>query len=465
MSGKLRPPRPWPVDKNGKPKRRVALPGNRGVYWRPDGLLEVGYRDADGRLRWRGPYETITAARAGRGDAKTKARSGERESANPRLKFGEAADRWLAEQVIELRRQTRDAYASHVRNHLRPRWGDRRMDSIDVTDAARLVRELRACGLAEPSINRVLRAANRVFKFARRHCGWRGENPLELLERGERPKVTAMPERRIYTEDELAQTLAASWEPWTTIFRLAHDVGGRESELLGLWWENLDLRDPSTATIRFTHQLDRDGERVELKTDESKATLPLPRASVRMLLEHKARTRAPTTPRSYVFATRDGNPLGQRNLMRVLYTAQERARDLDGRPTFPELFEHDERGHLVVDERGDYVRRDVRRRELRLPTFHALRHGAAMDCDDAEQARDLLRHKNSNVTRAVYRAHFDDRRREQLRARMEARMETRVETSARGQAQGRSAEAGADVTDLQDIRGQVGGQRPPPRCS
>ena len=58
-----------------------------------------------------------------------------------------------------------------------------------------------------------------------------------------------------------------------------------------------------------------------------------------------------------------------------------------------------------------------------LPDFHALRHGAAMDCDDAEEARDLLRHKNSNVTRAVYRAHFSDKRRETLRARMEARME------------------------------------------
>lgn len=44
-----------------------------------------------------------------------------------------------------------------------------------------------------------------------------------------------------------------------------------------------------------------------------------------------------------------------------------------------------------------------------------------MDCEDAEEARDLLRHKNSNVTRIVYRAHFGDRRRELLRARMEAR--------------------------------------------
>jgi integrase len=291
-----------------------------------------------------------------------------------------------------------------------------------------------------------------VFKFARRHCSWRGENPLELLDTSERPKVSASPERRIYEGDELTQTLTESWEPWTTIFRLAHDVGGRESELLGLWWENLDLRDPSSATVRFTHQLDRGAQRVELKTEESKATLPLPRATARMLLEHKARTRAPTGPRSYVFATRDGKPLSQRNLLRVLYLAQERARDVNGRPTFPELFEHDAYGDLVVDPCGSFVRRDVKRRELRLPTFHALRHGPAMDCDDAEEARDLLRHKNSNVTRAVYRAHFGDRRRELLRARMEARMETRMETSRVDQKQPRRGETTADLAELRATR-------------
>src|SRR4029079_13514885 len=32
---------------------------------------------------------------------------------------------------------------------------------------------------------------------------------------------------RIYEGDELAQTQAGSWEPWTAIFRLADDVGAR----------------------------------------------------------------------------------------------------------------------------------------------------------------------------------------------------------------------------------------------
>jgi integrase len=140
-----------------------------------------------------------------------------------------------------------------------------------------------------------------------------------------------------------------------------------------------------------------------------------------MMLEHKARS-SHTGARSYVFCTRTGRPISQRNVLRALYRAQERARKADGTPTFPDLFEHDERGHLVVNVKGGYVPTKINRRDLPpLPDFYALRHTAAMDCDDAAEARDLLRHKNSNVTRAIYRGHFDDRRRESLRAKLEAR--------------------------------------------
>jgi integrase len=292
-----------------------------------------------------------------------------------------------------------------------------------VNDAARLVRELRAAGLSEWTISGITKAANRVFKFARRRLGWHGTSPFALLENGERPRTGGTPERRIYSGDELAQTFAAAAEPWATLFRLASIVGARESELLGLWWNDLDLADLGAGTIRFTHQVDRSGARVELKTEEAKAILPLPRSAAFMLLEHKARS-THTGPRSFVFATNSGRPLSQRNVLRALYRAQELARDSEGMPTFPELFEHDERGHLAVDDAGDFKLGRTRRRDLPpLPDFHALRHGAAMDCDDAEEARDLLRHRNSNVTRTIYRAHFDDRRREALRGRMEARME------------------------------------------
>jgi hypothetical protein len=44
-----------------------------------------------------------------------------------------------------------------------------------------------------------------------------------------------------------------------------------------------------------------------------------------------------------------------------------------------------------------------------------------MDCDDVEEARDLLRNKDSVVTARIYRRHFSDKRREALRTKMEAR--------------------------------------------
>jgi hypothetical protein len=133
------------------------------------------------------------------------------------------------------------------------------MDAIAVDDAAQLVRALRAAGLAESTIQGVLVAAGRIFKFARRRMRFSGDNPIGLLESGERPRLADAPERRIYTAEELAQVLAASWEPWTTLFRLANVEAGRESELLRLWWENLSLSDLDAATIAFTHQVDRRG--------------------------------------------------------------------------------------------------------------------------------------------------------------------------------------------------------------
>lgn len=433
-----------------KTPRRTRVPGNgnTGIYERPDGLLEIAYPGPDGRTKWEGPFTGILAARTARAIAVAKRAQGRgRTRGDPRVTFATAAEAWWDGHVSTLAPSTRDVYRRHLDIHLLPAFGARRMADVHVDDVARYVsRKLRG-GAAAWSVKGHLTVLSSVYRYAIRRLGYDGANPVALLERTERPKVDQSPERRINTRAELEQTIAATTEPWRTLFRLADVLGGRESEILGLWWENLDLSDPGSATIRFTHQVDRDGRRVALKTDESKATLPLPRATAAMMREHRARS-LHTTPRSFVFSTRTGKAISQRDLLRALYRAQQRARGADGRPTFPELFVHDRRGGLEVDDRGNFVPRRVKRRDLDLPNFHALRHGAAMDCDDAEEARDLLRHKNSNVTRAIYRAHFDDRRREALRGRMESRMERIHGSEPPDDVDQRPPES----DDLQDVR-------------
>lgn len=157
------------------------------------------------------------------------------------MKFGKAADRFLAERVVDLRPQTRNGYRNSIEKHLRPRFGNRRLDRIGIDDWALLIRELRAEGKAESTIEAILKAARGVYRFAARRMGWFGVQPISLLEPSERPKVSEAPKRRLFTDAELAQTLAAAHEPYRTLFRLAVVVGPRISEALGLAREDPGL--------------------------------------------------------------------------------------------------------------------------------------------------------------------------------------------------------------------------------
>jgi len=388
--------------------RRVRVPGERNanVYRRYDGRFEVGYRDSTGRQRWTEAIDTITAARARRDDVLGRKGKGEHVQPNPRLKFGEAADRWLADQVVELRPQTRAAYTSHVETHLRDRWGRRRLDTITVDDAAKLVRELRAEGMAESSIASIVAVAGRVFKFAARRMAWHGVNPIPLMENGERPK-TAARKRRIYQGDELAQTLAAAHGQWKTLFSLACVTGARQSELLGLQWRDLDLADAEQASVRIGEQVDRKGKRQPLKTEDSDRTVEIPPSLARILLEHRAES-SHCGDGDFVFSTKSGKALSQRNSVRALRAAQKRAKNSKGKPTFP-----------VLHEDGPVPPGSV-------PTFHGFRHTAASQAiaagDSAEEVSWMLGHKDSTITRAVYIQEIASAER---RARMRGRLQDR----------------------------------------
>jgi hypothetical protein len=138
-----------------------------------------------------------------------------------------------------------------------PEFGSRRLSAISAHDVASYVARKQVAGLSAWTVKGHLTVLSGVFGYASRHLGFVGLSPVAQLAVRERPDVHSASDRRIYTPEELEQTLAATVEPWLTLLRLADIVGGRESELLGLWWEKLDLSDVAKATIRFTHQVDR----------------------------------------------------------------------------------------------------------------------------------------------------------------------------------------------------------------
>jgi integrase len=121
-------------------------------------------------------------------------------------------------------------------------------------------------------------------------------------------------EARAFLRAVRGRRLEARW-----VIALA--LGLRQGEVLGLYWEDVDL---DRATLRVRAQLQRDpdcGEliRVDTKTARSRRTLPIPVSVLATLQEHRKRQSAEQSaadswsdPR-WVFATRLGTPIHPRN--------------------------------------------------------------------------------------------------------------------------------------------------------
>lgn len=375
-------------------------------------MYEVGFKDATGKQRWRTVDGGITAARTVRDSLLTKRSRGERVSDNGRLRFGDAAERWLEGPVLDLRPATQACYRNAVEKHLVNRFGTRRLDVITPDDLAALVRELRGDGLAESTIVIVVGVTNRIYRYAARRLGWVGANPVSLMLSSERPKPSKGQRRRIFERDELEQTIAAAAEPHRTLFTVAALTGARLSELLGLTWSCVRVDELEDAEVEFALQVDRKGRLVVTKTDGSARTVPIPPQLARILAAHKRRSSL-VAATDFVFCTRTGRAFSQRNIGRALRGAQMKATTATGEPTFPALHVVDEAGEPVPAPHGA------------VPSMHSFRHTVASRAllagESIDEVAFLLGHRDANVTRAVYvRELADVRRRSMRRSKMAA---------------------------------------------
>jgi integrase len=390
--------------------RRVRV--ERNIYRRPDGVFEIGFKDAAGVQRWRTVDGGILAARTRRDELLAGRGRREMITSNPRLRFGEAADRWLEGPVADLRESTRAGYQNAVNSHLRPRFGTRRLDAVVADDLARLVRDMRAHGKSEATIAVAVSVVGRIYKFAARRLGWQGTNPIALMLASERPKVSLAKRHPIFTPEQIEETIAAAIEPYRTLFTVAALTGARISELCGLTWADVRSDDLDDAELEFAWQVDRRGNRRPTKTDGSARTVPIPRELAAVLARHKLAS-SRSSPDSFVFATRSGRALSQRNVSRALRQAQKRATTPAGTPTFPILHQVDGSGRAIQVPRGA------------VPSMHSFRHTVASRAllagESVDEVAFLLGHRDGTVTRTVYvREVADARRRTMRRSRMAA---------------------------------------------
>ncbi|MYU20284.1 site-specific integrase [Streptomyces sp. SID8352] len=242
-------------------------------------------------------------------------------------KLSEWLPYWL-ENVVKPRRKlsTFDKYEGHVRLHLVPLLGSRRLESLGVADVRRfLVRlEKQTTAATAKESHRVLRSA--LSSACREELITR--NVAKLVE----PPRTETPELHPWTLDETLDFLTASrTDPLYAAFVLAIALGLRRGEIIGLRWSDIDL---DNRVLHVRHQVQR--RRGVLYDDDPKSrrrrVVLLPALCIAPLRWHRLRqadTRAKAREKwqdsGYVFATRTGRPVEPRNFYRSFVRVTESA--------------------------------------------------------------------------------------------------------------------------------------------
>lgn len=379
----------------------------RGIYRRTDRdgnvALEIGFRDAQGKQRWRKVEGGITAARAAHVQALAARSRGERVTAQPRLRYDDAAKAWWDARATKLRSATQSAYSAAMK-HLDAEFAGRRMTDISPADVAAFVSKQQAAGLKGWTIKGQLTVLRSIYTYSARHLGLVGVNPVSLLDRVERPSSDDERPKRILTADELRRLIAAVEPEFRLIFEFAAQTGARLGEALGVVWDEIDL---DAATVTFTHQLDRRGERMPLKTKRSRRCIEITPALVAALREHKVAS-ARSGKHDLVFVNREGRGHDHRNIGgRVLRRAAARA------------------GLQAVISDGNVVEP--------APTFHGFRytHGSALIASgwDIEEVSARLGHSDVGTTQRAYVHAYDAAKRSDSRRDRLTRMYVATDAS------------------------------------
>jgi integrase len=323
--------------KRNRGVRRRPVPRRPGIYYRPgpDGKVrppyEITYFDSTGTRRWQTVEGSLDEAEAKRAELTLRRRRGGRLEPT-RQTFEQYAREWLARQSC--RPRTREVLVWALEQHLIPYFGRRRIDQIDVDQVAAFITAMRRKKLRGSTINTALRPLSVMLGQAARR-GRIPTNPVAQLERGERPKLDDQRRKRILSLEEMQRLLAATdSDSYRCLLELMLTGGLRIGEALGLTVGDLD-RDH--ALVRVEYQLDRDGSRTPLKTEESRRTIDIPPPLMRRLLALLTARGSRFDPGALVFANRTGGGLERKVAREALKRAAKAAQLAAPEPTLHDL--------------------------------------------------------------------------------------------------------------------------------
>ncbi len=235
-----------------------------------------------------------------------------------RQTVGQFLDRWLVDVVKPHKSpKTAVSYAQVTRLYLAPTLGQHLLTKLEPRHVQAMMNGMVERGLAPRTVQyarAILRKAlNQALKW-----GYVARNVATLVDP---PKVKRHEITPLDASHAGRFLDAARNDRLRALFTVGVALGLRQGELLGLRWEDVDF---ATGTLTVRKQLQRiDGkpQLVDLKTERSRRTLPLPAVTASALRAHRARQsqeRLLAGSRwqdwGLVFASTIGTPLDPRNL-------------------------------------------------------------------------------------------------------------------------------------------------------
>lgn len=275
-------------------------------------------------------------------------------------------DYWLREVVRpNLRAKVAETYEMHVRLHIAPWIGHKRLDKLMVRDARKWLNELaercqccaqgkdavrppkkqrccaigRCCGqtLSRRTVADVRAVLRSALNTAIADEELTGKNVVAGIRLRKARKRPVTP----WTVDQARRFLVSAREdedPMYVAYVLLLVMGFRRGEVLGLTWPLVDLELAQLMVIFGLQRIGGQLVRTETKTEASDAMLPLPDicvAALQLQQQWRPRARRSAGPNwvetDYVVTTATGGPMDPRNFHRAL---QKRC-DLAGVPRIP----------------------------------------------------------------------------------------------------------------------------------
>lgn len=197
--------------------------------------------------------------------------------------FKNAVEQWRKAIAPTLSPSTVRQMESYLRSHILPKFGEDAPHSLDAAALQLFVTDLLNKQLSRKTAVNILGVVFSILKYAEKCRMQVAKVSFSDLHFG---TVTQTAERPFFTREQVNRIIAASKEPFKTLFTIAWLTGLRAGELLALKVSDLDF---ASHTIRVNKSSDDHTREIrQPKTDDSTALLPMPTVLEKTLKDYLA---------------------------------------------------------------------------------------------------------------------------------------------------------------------------------